>query len=129
MFLKTLKKLKFVPVLFVRIKCLCCKLKMIFPRPFLCVLNGMILFVYFDYENFLNRNRREDELNRCYSVDLLLNEKNIRRIDEQISSMSDKNLFISSKSQILTNKTNSNSFCKLNFIILTNIHLNKFSFK
>jgi len=64
---------------------------------------------------FLNRNLRQGKFNRSYSVDLLLNEKKLRRKcksnDSTLYSMSDKNsIFIKEffyyfKSKILTNKT------------------------
>jgi hypothetical protein len=80
----------------------------------------MICFVLFEFENenLLNRIAQQDKFNRSSSVDLLLNEKNLRRkfqsTDSTLYSMSDQNFtiikdfFYYFKSKILTNKTNSN---------------------
>jgi hypothetical protein len=71
----------------------------------------------FEFKNIFNRDIRQDKFNRSYSVDLLLNEKKLRRTfqstDSQFYSMSDQNFnlmkdfFNYFKSKILTNKTKS----------------------
>ncbi|CAF2112353.1 unnamed protein product [Rotaria magnacalcarata] len=44
---------------------------------------------------FVKRNCRRNKLNRSYSIDLLLNEKNIQQTDESISSKSTDSIFYS----------------------------------
>jgi hypothetical protein len=79
-----------------------------------------------NFENLFYRIARQEKINRSCSVDVLLNEKNLRRTtfqstDSALYSMSDKNLttfqdfFSYWKSKILTNKNNSNQSRKFLF--------------